>query len=64
MNNEIYIVTDPEAGWDRIIGAFVTIDSLVKELELPSEIKTEDEVKKYFNNLKNYMRMVHKVRLQ
>jgi hypothetical protein len=62
--NEIFIVTDPEAGWDCIQGAFTSIESLVKTLELPSELKTLEEVDAYFNKRNNYMRVIHKVKLQ
>jgi hypothetical protein len=62
-SNEVYVVSDPEAGWDRIIGVYASIESLVKNLELPLELKTERDVDNYFNKLKDYARVVHKQKL-
>lgn len=57
---EIYIVTNPEAGWDCIVGAYSSIESLFKVLNLPAELKTHDDLDDYFNKLKKYNFIVHK----
>ena len=39
----VYVVTNPENGWDCVIGVFKEIESIYKYLEIPIK---EDEKKK------------------
>ena len=69
MEEKIYIVTNPENGWDCINGAFKKIEG-VKEyinsythLQVPEELKTLPQISHFLNNNESDL-VIHLIKLQ
>lgn len=60
--NKILIVTDSEAGWDCLVGAYTDLERLKKDFDVPQELNTISDVQDHIR--KNALYVIHEVELK
>ena len=60
--SKILIVTDSEAGWDCLIGAYTDLERLKKHFEVPDELNTINDVQESIRKYALYV--IHEIELK
>lgn len=51
----VIVITNPENGWDCVVGVYVTIDAALTELNKWEDVGTPDRGKEYYENTCGYI---------